>query len=168
DVARATEFYERAERDYDNAGIEQARRELLEEQALLKLRIGDLSAARKLIEQLVNARLALNDEMRSRTASLTLGRVLIAQGEEEMAHAELEPALGYFRQKSCYYYEAQACMALAQCDLVAGRDVQMLERLRRALDLAARYDYEYWLRRGLGGRPPPLRNPGAARTLPPQ
>src|SRR5262249_41806872 len=167
DVARAPEFYARAQRDYDNAGIEQARRELLEEQALLKLRIGDLSAARKLIEQLVNARLALNDEMRSRTASLTLGRVLIAQGEEEMAHAELEPALGYFRQKSCYYYEAQACMALAQCDLVAGRDVQMLERLRRALDLAARYDYEYCRRRELAGAPQLFMTPEAAELLPP-
>lgn len=166
DATRATEFYERAERDYDRAGIEQARRELLEEQALLKLRIGDLAAARKLIDQLVNARHTLNDEMRSRTAALTRGRVLIAQGEEEMARAELEPALGYFRQKSCYYYEAQACMALAQCDLVAGRDVEMLDRLRRALDLAARYDYEYWLRRELAWRPQLFKTPEAAELLP--
>jgi LuxR family maltose regulon positive regulatory protein len=167
DATRAMEFYERAERDYDKAGIEQARRELLEEQALLKLRIGDLAAARKLIDQLVNARLALKDEMRSHTASLTRGRVLIAQGEERMARAELEPALTYFRQNNFYYYEAQACTSLAQCDLAAGRDVQMLERLRRALDLAARYDYEYWLRRELAAHPRLFAMPEVTELLPP-
>ena len=146
-VARAREFYERAARDYDKAGIELALCELLDEQALLELQIGDLAAARKLIDQLINARRNLNDELRNQTAALTLGRILIAQGEEESARAELDSALGYFRQNGLYYYEAQACIALAQCDFAAGRDVQMLERLRRALDLAARYDYEYWLRR---------------------
>ncbi len=166
DPTRATEYYELAERDYDKAGIEQARRELLEEQSLLKLRMGDLASARKLIDQLVNARITLNDEMRSRTAALTRGRVLIAQGEEELARAELEPSLGYFRQNTCYYYEAQACMALAQCDLVAGRDLEMLERLRRALDLTARYDYEYWLRRELAWRPQLFKAPEAIELLP--
>jgi LuxR family transcriptional regulator, maltose regulon positive regulatory protein len=167
DAARAMEFYERAERDYDNAGIEQARRELLEEQALLKLRMGDLAAARKLIDQLVNARLVLNDEMRSRTASLTRGRILITQGEEKTARAELEPSLAYFRQNKFYYYEAQACTALAQCDLAVGRDVQMLERLRRAVDLAARYDYDYWLRRELAFCPQLFVMPEVAELLPP-
>jgi LuxR family transcriptional regulator, maltose regulon positive regulatory protein len=167
DAARAVEFYERAERDYDNAGIEQARRELLEEQALLKLRMGDLAAARKLIDQLVNARLVLKDEMRSCTAALTRGRVLIAQGDEKAARAELEPSLAYFRQNNFYYYEAQSCTALAQCDLAVGHDVQMQERLRRALDLAARYDYEYWLRRELAFCPQLFVMPEVAELLPP-
>src|SRR6266511_1966100 len=59
DVARAREFYERAARDYDRAGVELARCELLDEQALLDLQIGDLAAARKLIDQLINARRTL-------------------------------------------------------------------------------------------------------------
>jgi DNA-binding SARP family transcriptional activator len=58
-------------------------------------------------------------------------------------------------------------MALALCDLAASRDVQMLERLRRALDLAARYDYEYWLRRELAAHPELFATPEAAELLPP-
>jgi ATP/maltotriose-dependent transcriptional regulator MalT/DNA-binding SARP family transcriptional activator len=167
EVPRAREFYERAARDYDKVGIELARCELLDEQALLELQIGNLAAARKLIDQLINARRNLNDEYRNQAAALTLGRILIAQGEEESARAELDSALGYFRQNALYYYEAQACIALAQCDVAAGRDVQMLERLRRALDLAARYDYEYWLRRELTAHPRLFAMPEVAELLPP-
>src|SRR6266540_331532 len=167
DVARAREFYERAARDYDRAGVELARCELLDEQALLELQIGDLAAARKLIDQLINARRTLNDELRNQTAALTLGRILIAQGEDESARAELDSALGYFRRNGLYYYEAQACIALAQCDFASGRDVQMLDRLRRALDLAARYDYEYWLRRELTAHPQLFAMPEVAELLPP-
>jgi DNA-binding SARP family transcriptional activator len=144
-----------------------ARYELLDEQALLELQIGNLAAARKSIDQLINARRNLNDELRSQTAALTLGRILIAQGEEDAARAELDSALGYFRQNGLYYYEAQACIAQAQCDFAAGRDVQMLERLRRALDLAARYDYEYWLRRELTAHPRLFAMPEVAELLPP-
>src|SRR5262249_35370911 len=167
DAARAREFYKRAAHDYESAGVELARCELLDEQALLELRVGDFVAARKLIEQLINVSYTLRDVLRHLTETLALGRILIAQGEEEMARAQLDPALEYFRQQGCYYYEAQACMALAQCDLVAGRDVQMLELLRRALDLAARYDYEYWLRRELGVGPQLFRTTEAAELLPP-
>jgi ATP/maltotriose-dependent transcriptional regulator MalT/DNA-binding SARP family transcriptional activator len=167
DVARAREFYERASRDYDRAGVELARYELLDEQALLELQVGNLPAARKLIDQLINARRNLNDELRNQTAALTLGRILIAQGEEESARAELDSALGCFRQNGLYYYEAQACIALAQCDFAAGRDVQMMERVRRALDLAARYDYEYWLRRELTAHPRLFATPEVAELLPP-
>jgi DNA-binding SARP family transcriptional activator len=167
DAARAREFYERAAGDYDKAGVELACCELLDEQALLELQMGNLAAARKLIDKLIDARRSLSDELRVRTAALTLGRVLIAQGEEESARAELEPALDYYRRNSLYYYEAQACIALAQCDFAAGRDVQTLERLRRALDLAARYDYEYWLRRELTAHPRLFAMPEVAELLPP-
>src|SRR5262245_63345202 len=43
----------------------------------------------------------------------------------------------------------------------------MLERLRRALDLAARYDYEYWLRRELTAHPRLFATPEVAELLPP-
>src|SRR5262249_1791190 len=167
DAARAREFYERAARDYDKAGLELAYYELLDEQALLELQIGDLAAARKLIDQLINARRNLNDEYRNQTAALTLGRILIAQAEEDSARSELDSALGYFRRNELYYNEAQACIELAQCDFAAGRDVQTLERLRRALDLAARYDYEYWLRRELTAHPRLFATPEVAELLPP-
>ncbi|MBO0861398.1 MAG: tetratricopeptide repeat protein [Chloracidobacterium sp.] len=167
DVARAREFYERAARDYERAGVELARCELLDEQALLELQIGNFAAARKLIDKLINARRNLNDELHNQTDALTLGRILIAQGEEESARDELDSALGYFHQNGLYYYEAQACIAMAQCDFAAGRDVQMMERLRRALDLAARYDYEYWLRRELTAHPQLFATPEVAELLPP-
>ena len=40
-------------------------------------------------------------------------------------------------------------------------------RLRRALDLAARYDYEYWLRREVAAHPQLFAPPEAAELLPP-
>jgi len=164
---RAREFYKRAASDYDRAGVDLARYELLDERALLELRTGDLVTARKLIDQLINARRGLGDELLNRTAALTHGRILIAQGEVGLASAELEPALGHFRQNGHYYHEVQACVALAQCDLAAGCDVQMLERLRRALDLAARYDYDYWLLQELAAHPQLFALPEAAELLPP-
>jgi ATP/maltotriose-dependent transcriptional regulator MalT len=94
DAARAREFYKRAAGDYDRAGVDLARCELLDEQALLELRTGDLVTARKLIDQLIKARRSLGDELRNRTAALTLGRIMIAQGEGELARARLEAAVG--------------------------------------------------------------------------
>jgi LuxR family maltose regulon positive regulatory protein len=167
DAERAREFYERSAGDYNKAGVELACCELLDEQALLELQTGNLAAARKLIDHLIDSRRSLGDELRDRTAALTLGRVLIAQGEEASAQAELEPALEYFRRNSLYYYEAQTCVALALCDFAAGRDVQMLERVRRGLDLAARYDYEYWLRREITAHPQLFATPEATELLPP-
>lgn len=167
DTARAAQFYERAEQDYDKAGIEPARRELLDEQALLKLQTGEPAVARRLIDQLVNSRLPLNDKTRLHTSALTRGRVLIAQGEYDLARADLEPALGYFRQNNFYYYEAQACIELAQVEAAAGRDVAMLERVRRALDLASRYDYEYWLKRKVALTPGLFTLPEVIELLPP-
>lgn len=167
DTICAAQFYERAERDYDLAGIELSRQELLDEQALLKLQMGERAAARKLIEQLVNTRRQFNDETGLYTSALTRGRVLIAQGEHDAARADLEPALDYFRQNSFYYYEAQACVELAQVDDAAGREVPMLERLRRALDLASRYDYDYWLKRKIAMIPHLFALPEIAELMPP-
>jgi hypothetical protein len=44
-------------------------------------------------------------------------------------------------------------MALASCAWAVGQEGEWLEHLRRALDLAARYDYEYWLRREVEHNP---------------
>lgn len=167
DVSRAAEYYQRAERDYDKAGIELARREILEEQTLLKLRNGELSGARKLIDQLVNARHELKEEMLIHTAALTRGRVLIAQGAHELARPDLESALDYFRRNSFYFYEAQACLELAQVDYSAGCEVPMLERLGRAMELAARYEYEYWLKRKVAATPQLFALPEVMELLPP-
>lgn len=153
DFDRANEYYERAARAYDDAGISLARTELFEERALLSLQVGDFLTARNLIDRLLSGRSREKDEIAFHTALLTRGRIRSAQGEHEGARDELAEALQYFRNHSLYYYEAQAIMAQAGCDLKLSDELQAREHVRRAVDLAARYDYEYWLKREV------LRNP---------
>lgn len=166
DATRATEFYERAARAYDEAGIDLTRCELLEEQALLNLQLGNLSSAHALLDRLVDARLAGNNEIGTRTAMLSRGRVLLTQSDHAAARADLQPALQYFREHGLYYYEAQASIALAACDFSAGEEGPMLQHLRRVLDLAARYDYEYWLQRQVADNPTLFGQVEVAELLP--
>ncbi len=163
---RATEFYERAARAYADVGIQLHRTELLEEQAQLHLQLGDAASARAKVDRLQTAR-AGEDEMSRHTAQLARGRILLAQGEHVAASDTLTPALNFFRKHMLYYYEAQARLALASCALATGRESEMLEHLRRALDLAARYDYEYWLQRELARHTQLLAHPEALELLPP-
>jgi len=167
DAARATEFYARAARAYDDAGIDLTRCELLEEQALLHLQLGNLGAARGLIDRLVDAREAAEDERGIHTAKLSRGRIRLAQGENEASQSDLQPALEFFREHGFYYYEAQASMALAASYFNTGEEGLMLEQLRRALDLAARYDYEYWLQREVANNTRFFSQAEVAELLPP-
>jgi ATP/maltotriose-dependent transcriptional regulator MalT/DNA-binding SARP family transcriptional activator len=167
DAVRAAEFYERAARAYDEAGIDLVSCELLDEQAMLNLQVGNLAAARSLLDRLVGARLAANNEIGSRTAMLSRGRVLLAQNDYEAARRDLEPAHSYFHEHGLYYCEAQSSMALAACDFETNREIEMLEHLRRALDLAARYDYEYWLQREVLNNSRLFAQAEAAELLPP-
>ena len=153
DLDRAAEFYERAARSYDEAGISLARVELIEERALLSLQAGDAVTARAQIDRLVELRPLDKDEMGFYTATLARGRIRLTQGEQQAAPADLRPALNYFHANGLYYYEAQACMALAASGLAIGADGEMIKHLRRALDLAARYDYEYWLKQEVKRNP---------------
>jgi LuxR family maltose regulon positive regulatory protein len=147
EVARALEFYERAGRAYEDAGIDLTHRELLEEQAILCLQVGDLLTARLRIDQLITARRETANELGVLIASLARARVLVAQGEGSSAGDELQQACSYFRKHGLHYYEAQASMTLAVCALQLGKEGEMLDHLRRALDLAVSYDYEYWLQK---------------------
>src|SRR5205807_5898755 len=116
--------------------------ELLEEQAFLSLRAGDAARARAQIDRLLERRPADKNDIGHFTATLARGLILLAQSEHAEARKELDPAFDYFHQQGLYYYEAQAGMALAVCDFASSQEQQMLEHLRRVLDLAARYDYE--------------------------
>ncbi|HEV2915645.1 MAG TPA: BTAD domain-containing putative transcriptional regulator [Pyrinomonadaceae bacterium] len=167
DMARAAEFYERSMRAYDEAGVDLTRTELLEEQALLFLQAGNVGGARSQLDRLVSARAGAGDELRNHTARLARGRVIYAQGDYEVARDDLERARAYFNSQKLYYFEAQACLALAYCDLATSRDQEMLENLGRTLDLAARYDYENWLQRELARNPRLLAHTDAAELLPP-
>ncbi|MFS8084593.1 MAG: BTAD domain-containing putative transcriptional regulator [Acidobacteriota bacterium] len=167
DLVRAAEFYERASRSYGEAGIDLAQVELIEEQAFLSLKAGDVGRARAQIDRLVERRPADKNDIGHFTATLAQGLILLARPETDAAHAELDQALEYFHQHGLYYYEAQASMALAIGNLNSGREPQMLEHLRRVLDLAARYDYEYWLRQQISSHPGLFGSQDALELLPP-
>lgn len=167
DAARAAEFYVHAARDYEEAGVDLARCELWEEQALLSLQTGDAGGAKILLERLIAARTAGKDEMALQTAMLAHARVLLALGQHAEAHVELEPAIQYFHAHGLHYYEAQASLALAACALAEAKEHELIERLRRALDLAARYDYDYWLRREVAHHPQLFSSPDTSALLPP-
>ena len=166
EVERATEFYQRAARAYDEAGIDVERVELLEERAMLSLQVGDLLTARALLDRLINSRSVEKDGVGFHTASLSRGRVMIAQGEHEAADAELTLALKYFHDHGLYYYEAQACMAIASCEHALAKEREMFAHLRRAVDLALRYDYEYWLQREVLDNPDIFSTEEAVEILP--
>jgi ATP/maltotriose-dependent transcriptional regulator MalT/DNA-binding SARP family transcriptional activator len=166
ELARAAEFYERAARSYGEAGTDLARVELMEEQAFLSLRAGDPARARAQVDRLLELRPTGKDDLPHYAATLARGRIMLAQREYAAAAGELSRALEYFHQRGLYYYEAQACMSLAACESDAGREPQMIERLRRALDLTARYDYEYWLRQELAAHPELFASEDAQELLP--
>jgi LuxR family maltose regulon positive regulatory protein len=166
DYQKASEYYERAARAYDEAGIKLALTELLEERALLSMQVGDLAAARNQIDRLIAARPLEKNEIGFHTASLASGRIRIAYGDYKRATEELAPALEYFRNHTLYYYEAQASLALASCEFRLGREPEMIEYLTRAVDLAVRYDYEYWLKREITTHSEVFSSEEAAELLP--
>ncbi|HEY9286032.1 MAG TPA: tetratricopeptide repeat protein, partial [Pyrinomonadaceae bacterium] len=167
DAARAAEFYKHAEQDHEAAGIDLARAEVKEERALLLLQTGDAAGALALIDRLLEARRASDDERALHTVAQARARVLFALGRHADARAGLEAALRYFQSHGFYYLEAQVSLALAACDEREGREGEMTEHLRRALELSARYDYDYWLRRETAAHPQLFSNPEAAALLPP-
>lgn len=163
---RAVEYYERAARAYDEAGISLDRTELFEERALLSLQVGDYAAAQAQIDKLVAWRPQEKDERGYFTASLTRARVLTARGEYAQACTELSRAEAYFHKHSLYYYEAQASIAMVLCNFHLGNEPEMISRVKRAVDLAARYDYEYWLQRQVNHHPEIFANDQALELLP--
>lgn len=168
DIVRAREYYERAARAYGEAGVELERTELFEERALLNLKIGDFSTAHALIDRLIAVRDPATDQRAYQTAVLTRGRINLAQGDQQAAHAELTKAAEYFRAHGLYYYEAQSQMALAVCNLRLQREPEMIDNLRRGIELAARYDYEYWLQSEVKANPELFVTEEAADLLPPE
>jgi LuxR family maltose regulon positive regulatory protein len=166
EIEKANEYYQRAARAYDEAGVNLARTELLEEQALLAMLVGDLKTARNQIERLISSRPRDKNELGYFTASLARARIMIAEGDEISAARVLVDALAYFHEHTLYYYEAQASLALARCNFKLGNEPQVFEHLRRAIDLAVRYDYEYWLQCQLVAHAPLFASEEAAELLP--
>ena len=133
---------------------------------MLGLQIGDLSSAQAQIDHLISARPPEKGELGFFTASLTRGRIMAARGEYQEARENLAKALEYFHVHGLYYYEAQASMAIALCDSHLQNERGMLDRLRRVVDLAVRYDYEYWLKRKIAKYPEIFSGEDALELLP--
>lgn len=153
DLMHSVEYYERAAHAYQDAGIDPTRRELLEEKSLLLMQTGNVASARSILEKLIAAKTEAKDETGLNTATLMYSRVLLMQKQAERAIEKLLPVVAFFHKQGNYYAEAQASLELAECYFALGKDNELLQPLKRTLDLAARYDYEHWLQREVKQRP---------------
>ena len=149
DNARAAEFYERASLAYDDAGIEIASRELNEERAKFLISRGDTRKARGLLESLIEIRGANS----SQTARTMLCRVDLIESHTDGVADRLLGLIDQFRANSHYYDEALAQMTLAEVRWAAGEFRPMADAIERVLDLASRFDYEFWLKGEIRRRP---------------
>ncbi|HXC68731.1 MAG TPA: tetratricopeptide repeat protein [Pyrinomonadaceae bacterium] len=146
DFAHAEEFYERATNAYDEAEIDITSKELNEERAAFYRMRGDLPKARALLEDLITRREQQGNEHGVRTARLRCYQLDLAEGASKGLDVHLRELLDYFNRHNQYYDEALTAMLLAETCLVQGKTKDMIEYVRRALDLSTRFDYEYWLR----------------------
>lgn len=153
DFAHAAEFYERARNDYEENGIDPAEREFDEERAMLALMRGDTVTAAALLENLLEVRAANKNEIGWHTVKLNLCRVKFEQSKYDEIIPDLEEILNFFHAQNLYYYEASAAITLAGALLAVGKRKEMLPPAQRALDLATRFDYEYWLREEINRNP---------------
>lgn len=144
DLARAFEFYDRAQAAYDDADIDANNRELNEERAKLQLLRGDVPSARSLLERLIAARTAAGSP--TATAELCLCRADLAGGRTEKLDERVSALLDVFHQQGNYYDEALASMQLAEVYSRSASRKKMFAMVQRVLDLSARFDYEHWLK----------------------
>ena len=146
DFAHAEEFYERALKSYEDAGVNIAVRELDEERSMFYLMRGDLVKARGLLEKLMEARHNLNNPIAVNTVKLALCRVRLMQNDTENLAEELEELQKFFHEHNLNFDETIASLLLAETFFTLEKRKEMLPPIQRALDLSARFDYEHWLR----------------------
>jgi len=147
DFAHAEEFYERAAKSYDEAEIDANTKELNEERARFLIRVGDTLRARALLESLIEARERLGNTVGVRTAKLALAQADLIDARSDGLVDRLADLLAFFHDESHFYDEALAAMLLAQAVFARGREGDAVPYVQRALDLSARFDYDFWLRR---------------------
>ncbi|HEV8157493.1 MAG TPA: tetratricopeptide repeat protein, partial [Pyrinomonadaceae bacterium] len=146
DFTHAAEFYERARKAYEKDGVDPSNREFDEERAALAQMRGDTVTARNLLENLLEIRQENKNEIGLHTVKLGLCRIKLEQNEIAGLAAELEKILRFFHEKNLYYYEAAAAVLQASALFAEGKRKEMMPPIQRALELAARFDYEYFLR----------------------
>ncbi len=147
DFTHAEEFYERALIAYDEAEVDVSTKELNEERATYYRLRGDLTKARSLLENLIESREKHGNELGTNTARLRLFQVDLAEGKLDGLEKRIDDVVAFFNHQNHYYDEALAAMLLAETKFALGKQTEMIDAVRRALDLSARFDYEYWLRR---------------------
>ncbi len=145
DAAHASEFYERASKAYEDAGINIATRDLDEERAKFYLQNGDLVKARGLFKNLIETRRKTNYEIGMRRAHFFLMEIRFLQNDTENLLAETAGLLKFFHDQTLFHDEAMTSLLLANIHFKQKKRKEMMPHLQRALDLAARFDYEYWL-----------------------
>lgn len=152
DYNRALDFYAEAARAYSDAGISLSDRELLDEKATLYLRMGDLAAAAREAEEDFHGRGKGTPSERS-TTLITRGRIQTSAGQTVEAEATLIEAATIAGDSRLRYNEARAALSLALLYWEQGRSEEALTRLRRAVELAVRYDYAYLFALQAGASP---------------
>ena len=146
DAAHASEFYERSSKAYEDAGINISSRDLDEERAKFYFQNGDLVKARGLFENLIETRRKTNYEIGMQRARFFLFEIRFLQNDTENLIEETEEILKFFHDQTLYHDEAMTSLLLANIHFHKKNRKKMMPHLQRALDLAARFDYEYWLR----------------------
>lgn len=147
DAAHAEEFYERAVKAYDDAEIDIATKELNEERARFLLRRGDTLRARALIESVIETRGKSANGGGDLTAKLVLANVDLVEKNLDGLSDRIRELIAEFHEKNHYYDEATASLLLAEALFVQGNEKDAIPFVNRVLDLSARYDYDFWLRR---------------------
>ena len=153
DFPHASEFYERARKSYEDAGINPIERELDDERAKLFLMRGDAVKACAIWENLLETRKNSKNRIGFQNIRLNLAKALILQGGTENLSKELAEITAFYQEQNLFYDEAVASMALAESLFLQGKRKELFSPLQRALDLTARFDYEYWLSREVKKNP---------------
>lgn len=167
DFAHAAEFYERALKTYEDAGVNLAARDLDEERARFLLMRGDTAKARNLLESVLKARADTNNEFGVKTVELVLCRALLAQKETSGLAEKVENLAKFFHEQNLNYDEANASLLLAEIFFETGKRRSIYEPLQRALDLTARFDYEHWLRGEIKNHPRLFSDEEVIEKIPP-
>jgi LuxR family transcriptional regulator, maltose regulon positive regulatory protein len=145
DFPHALEFYERARKAYEDAGINPFERELEDERAKLFLIRGDAVKARAIWENLLIARKNTSNQIGLHSIRLNIAKARLMQGETEDLTDELSEITNFYHEQNLYYDETLASVTLAQAYYSLGKRKEMMPPLQRALNLTARFDYEFWL-----------------------
>ena len=153
DDAHAEEFYERAAKAYDDAEVDISTKELNEERARFLLRRGDTLRARALLEGLITARMERGETDRVMTPQIVLASVDLAEKRIEGLSLRVSQLVEAFRTRDHYFDEVNAALVLAETHLSEGREKEAVPLVNRVLDLSARFDYDFWLRREIRRNP---------------